>query len=61
MRQFHLTNVGGLKTAVFPMLVEGSGTGREYSGEPVLKQCIDEMSDVDLDFFLAQFVRPFMK
>ena len=25
----------------------------EYIGKPVLKQCIDEMSDEDLDFFLA--------
>ena len=27
MRQSHLTNVGGLKTTEFPMLVEGSGIG----------------------------------
>ena len=28
----------------------------EHSGEPVLNQRIDEMSDEDLDFFLARFV-----
>ena len=28
----------------------------EYSGEPVLNQHIDDMSDEDLDFFLAPFV-----
>ena len=44
----------------------------EHSGEPVLNQRIDEMSDEDLDFSLARFVvevkmdkntlaRPFMK
>ena len=28
----------------------------ENSGEPVLNQCIDEMSDEDLDFFVGRFV-----
>ena len=28
----------------------------ENSGEPVLNQRIDEMSDEDLDFFLGRFV-----
>ena len=28
----------------------------EHNGEPVLNQRIDEMSDEDLDFFLARFV-----
>ena len=46
MRQSHLTNVGGLKTAGFLMLVEGSGIGslislknawRETRSEAVLK------------------------
>lgn len=46
MRQSYLTNAAGLKTAGFLMLVE-----------PVLlNQRIDEMSDEDLDFFLARFV-----
>ena len=31
MRQSHLTNVGGLKTAGFLMLVEGSGIGSKIS------------------------------
>ena len=71
MSQSHLTKVGGLKTAGFLMLVEGSGIGSlkewretrneavlkvENSCEPVLNQRIDEMYDEDLDFFLARFV-----